>query len=87
MMTDDCEAHSMPGLEINADDVKCSHGSTSARVSDEEIFYLMARGISSKQARSLVAQGFSIEAIEKLEDEQLETLAVEVVARKFATAE
>ncbi|MDB4732687.1 SufD family Fe-S cluster assembly protein, partial [Akkermansiaceae bacterium] len=31
MMTDDCEAHSMPGLEINADDVKCSHGSTSAR--------------------------------------------------------
>ena len=87
MMTNECEANSMPGLEINADDVKCSHGSTSARVSDEEIFYLQARGIDSKSARNLVAQGFSIEAIEKLEDEQLETLAIEVVARKFASIE
>lgn len=87
MMTDDGEAHSMPGLEINADDVKCSHGSTTARVSDEEIFYLMARGISPKDARSLVAQGFSVEAIERLEDEQLEALALEVVNRKFATAD
>ena len=87
MMTDECEAHSMPGLEINADDVKCSHGSTSSRVSDEEIFYLMARGITAKDARSLVAQGFSIEAIERLEDRQLETLAIEVVARKFATVD
>ncbi len=83
MMTDDCEAHSMPGLEINADDVKCSHGSTSARVSEEEIFYLMARGIQPKLARSLVAKGFSAEAVEKLEDETLETLAMEVVERKF----
>lgn len=87
MMTDECEAHSMPGLEINADDVKCSHGSTSSRVSDEEIFYLMARGISAKDARGLVAQGFSIQAIERLEDEQLETLAIEVVSRKFSTIE
>lgn len=87
MMTDECEAHSMPGLEINADDVKCSHGSTSSRVSDEEIFYLMARGISAKDARGLVAQGFSIQAIERLEDEQLETLAIEVVSRKFSTVE
>ena len=47
----------------------------------------MARGITAKDARSLVAQGFSIEAIERLEDEQLETLAIEVVARKFATVE
>ncbi|MGJ8695709.1 MAG: Fe-S cluster assembly protein SufD [Verrucomicrobiaceae bacterium] len=84
MMTDDCEANSMPGLEINADDVKCSHGSTSARVSDEEIFYLQARGIDAKSARNLVAKGFSVEAIEKLEDEQLEALALEVVERKFA---
>ena len=84
MMTNDCEANSMPGLEINADDVKCSHGSTSARVSDEEIFYLQARGIDAKSARNLVAQGFSVEAIEKLEDEQLEALALEIVARKFA---
>ncbi|YCM42084.1 SufD family Fe-S cluster assembly protein [Verrucomicrobiaceae bacterium 227] len=84
MMTDECEANSMPGLEINADDVKCSHGSTSSRVSDEEIFYLQARGIDARAARTLVAKGFSVEAIEKLEDEQLEALALEVVERKYA---
>jgi Fe-S cluster assembly protein SufD len=87
MMTDECEANSMPGLEINADDVKCSHGSTSSRVSDDEIFYLMARGINSKDARTLVAQGFSVDVIEKLEDEQLEAIALEVIARKFAVAD
>ncbi|MFT6181572.1 MAG: Fe-S cluster assembly protein SufD [Akkermansiaceae bacterium] len=87
MMTDECEANSMPGLEINADDVKCSHGSTAARVSDEEIFYLQARGINARDARTLVAKGFSIEAIEKLQDETLEALALEVVERKFATVE
>lgn len=87
MMTDECEANSMPGLEINADDVKCSHGSTSSRVSDEEIFYLQARGIDAKSARSLVAKGFSIEAIGKLEDEQLEGLALEVIDRKFESVD
>jgi Fe-S cluster assembly protein SufD len=87
MMTDQGEAHSMPGLEINADDVKCSHGSTTARVSDEEIFYLMARGISPRNARSLVARGFSVEVIKRLEDEQLEALALEAVDRKFAIAD
>jgi len=87
MMTDECEANSMPGLEINADDVKCSHGSTSSRVSDEEIFYLQARGIDARSARSLVAKGFSVGVIEKLEDEQLEALALEVVERKFAITE
>lgn len=87
MMTDDCLAHSMPGLEINADDVKCSHGSTTARVSDEEIFYLQARGIPAHQARSLVAEGFSSETIAKLQDPTLEALASQTVARKFATTE
>lgn len=87
MMTDDCEANSMPGLEINADDVKCSHGSTASRVSDEEIFYLQARGINARDARTLVAKGFSIEVIEALKDETLEALALEVVERKFASVE
>jgi len=62
----------MPGLEINADDVACSHGSTSAQVSEEEIFYLQARGINARQAKQMIARGFSIEAIERLENETLE---------------
>ncbi len=46
--SDEAEANSMPGLEIDADQVKCSHGSTSGTISDEEIFYLRARGIPAR---------------------------------------
>lgn len=74
----------MPGLEINADQVKCSHGSTAASVSDEEIFYLRARGIHPTQARRLIAHGFSVEVIELIGNEKLEEFVLEAVERKFA---
>jgi len=60
MMSDTVEANSMPGLQINADQVKCSHGSTASRIDDEEIYYLCARGIPARQARQLIARGFSV---------------------------
>ncbi len=83
-MSDDCEANSMPGLEINADQVACSHGSTSAQISDEEIFYLRARGIHPMQARQLIARGFSIEAVERLENDEIEKLVLRFIDEKFA---
>ena len=82
-MSDEAEANSMPGLEINADDVKCSHGSTSSQISDEEIFYLRTRGIDSQQARQLIARGFSIEVIERLGDEAVESLVIGFLDAKF----
>ncbi len=85
LMTDDCEAHSMPGLEINADQVKCSHGSTSSQISDEEIFYLRARGIDPVRARQLIARGFSIEAVERMGDEAAEALILRFIDEKFAS--
>ncbi|MGE9270379.1 MAG: Fe-S cluster assembly protein SufD [Verrucomicrobiales bacterium] len=83
-MSNDAEANSMPGLEINADDVKCSHGSTSAQISDEEIFYLQARGIDPVRARQLIARGFSVEVIERLENPEVEELVLRYVDQKFA---
>ncbi|MDX1679965.1 MAG: SufD family Fe-S cluster assembly protein [Akkermansiaceae bacterium] len=83
LMSDRAEAHSMPGLEINADQVKCSHGSTSAQIADEEIFYLCARGIGPVRARQLIARGFSVEAVERLEDEAVEELVLRFVDDKF----
>jgi Fe-S cluster assembly protein SufD len=84
LMSDTCEANSMPGLEINADQVKCSHGSTSSQISDEEIFYLRARGIGSVAARQLIARGFSVEAVERLGDAPLETLMLRFIDDKFS---
>jgi Fe-S cluster assembly protein SufD len=84
LMSDTCEAHSMPGLEINADQVKCSHGSTSSQIHDEEIFYLRARGIDSARARQLIARGFSVEAVERLQNDAVEELVLRFIDEKFA---
>jgi Fe-S cluster assembly protein SufD len=84
LMSDTCEANSMPGLEINADQVKCSHGSTSSQIHDEEIFYLRARGIDPISARQLIARGFSVECVERLNDEATESLILRFIDDKFA---
>lgn len=83
-MSEDAEANSMPGLEINADDVKCSHGSTSSQIPDEEIFYLRARGIDPIRARQLIARGFSVEVIERLGDDKVEEMVLRFLDNKFA---
>jgi Fe-S cluster assembly protein SufD len=56
--TDDAFAVSLPRLEIMADDVRCSHGSTTGQVDDVELFYLMSRGIPRHEAEKLVVFGF-----------------------------
>src|SRR5438132_2084065 len=58
LLSDDAEANSMPGLEILADNVKCSHGATSGQIDEEELFYLRSRGIPVPVAKELVVGGF-----------------------------
>ncbi|NJM37960.1 MAG: SufD family Fe-S cluster assembly protein [Akkermansiaceae bacterium] len=84
LMSDTCEANSMPGLEINADQVKCSHGSTSSQISDEEIFYLRARGIDPVNARQLIARGFSVDVVERLKNDEVESLILRFIDEKFS---
>ena len=73
----------MPGLEINADQVKCSHGSTSSQISDEEIFYLCARGIAPVNARQLIARGFSVDVVKRLKNDEVEGLVLKFIDDKF----
>ncbi len=82
--SDEAEATSMPGLEIDANQVKCSHGSTSGTISDEEIFYLRARGIPAEDARKMISLGFLHGAIEKLDGDDLQDFLFARVERKFA---
>jgi Fe-S cluster assembly protein SufD len=78
------EANAMPGLEINADQVKCSHGATSGQISDEEIFYLQARGIPAHLARQMISLGFLNEVIGKLDGEEVKAMLFARVEAKFA---
>ena len=57
------EFNAKPELEIYADDVKCSHGSASGSLDENSIFYLMSRGLSYKEARELLINGFLVEVI------------------------
>ena len=68
LFSDQCTFHSKPELEIYADDVKCSHGSSSTSLNQDELFYLMARGIPEQQAKKLIVQGFLSEVVEKITD-------------------
>jgi len=58
VLDDSADVKSIPGLEIHADDVKCSHGATVGRIDSEELFYLKARGIPEKEAEKLIIEGF-----------------------------
>lgn len=77
--SNEAEANSLPGLEINADQVKCSHGSTSGPIADEELFYLKARGIPDQESRKLIIEGFLADVIERFgNSELLDTLVARI---------
>ncbi len=82
LLSDDAEANSMPGLEILADDVRCTHGATSGQVEPEELFYLKSRGIDDLAAKRLIARGFLNEVVDRLPDKSLsEYLHQQIEAR------
>ncbi len=71
LLSETAEFDSKPELEIYADDVVCGHGSTSAELDEEQLFYLRARGIPETQARALLTEAFIVEAIDQISDEDV----------------
>ena len=68
-LTDKARMYSKPELEIYADDVRCSHGATTGQLDAEALFYLRSRGLSEKQARSILLKAFAHDVIEAIEIE------------------
>lgn len=69
LLDEDAQFLAKPELEIYADDVACSHGSTSGAIDEEALFYLRSRGVPSSEAQDLLTLAFLAEAIEEIEDE------------------
>jgi Fe-S cluster assembly protein SufD len=86
LMSDDAEANSMPGLEILADNVKCSHGATSGQIGEDEMFYLLSRGIPAPVAKQLLVSGFLNEVVDRLDHPAITELVHELIEQKFARA-
>jgi Fe-S cluster assembly protein SufD len=83
LLSDDAEANSAPGLEIEANDVRCTHGATSGQIEEEELFYLMSRGISKKASQKLIVHGFLQEAIDRLGEPAIAEKLADIVHEKF----
>jgi Fe-S cluster assembly protein SufD len=83
LLSDDAEANSMPGLEILADNVKCSHGATSGQISENEMFYLLSRGIPMPVAKQLLVSGFLNEVVDRLDHPPITQLVHELIEAKF----
>ncbi len=76
-------ADSIPGLEIEADDVRCTHAATAAQVEDEYVFYLMARGLSRPQAEHMIVQGFFQAVLDRVPVESVVHKLERVIERKI----
>jgi Fe-S cluster assembly protein SufD len=86
LLSDDAEADSMPGLEILADNVRCTHGATSGQINEDELFYLRTRGIPIPLAQRLIVSGFLNEVIRRLEHPAIATELQRLIDQEFAAS-
>jgi Fe-S cluster assembly protein SufD len=82
LLSPDAHADSIPGLEIMANDVRCTHGATLGRVDRNQLFYLMTRGLSRAEAERLIVRGFFQDVLDRIELEPVrEALGAALEAR------
>ena len=82
ILSESARADSIPGLEIEADDVKCSHGATAGRVDDEQVFYAQARGLTRKEAIRMIVAGFFQQVLDRITVESVREALAEAIGRR-----
>jgi Fe-S cluster assembly protein SufD len=83
VLSDTARADSIPGLEIEANDVRCTHGATAGRVDEDMIFYAQARGVSRDEAVRLIVEGFFANVYDRITLEPVRETLREAVAAKL----
>jgi Fe-S cluster assembly protein SufD len=74
---------SIPGLEIDANEVKAGHGSTSGQIDEEQLFYLRARGLSRAEATRMIVLGFFASIVERVPIDEVRDRVLELIDSKF----
>jgi Fe-S cluster assembly protein SufD len=82
LLSGNARADSIPGLEIEADDVRCTHGSTSGRVDEELIFYAGCRGYTRKEAIQMIVTGFFQHVFDRITIENVREALALAIARR-----
>ena len=80
LLSDDADINSKPELEIYADDVKCSHGSTTGELDDEGMFYLQSRGVNPVEAKKMLINAFADEALDVIEQDEIRDFVEQIIA-------
>lgn len=83
LLSDQARADSIPGLEILANDVRCTHGATIGHVDDEQMYYLMSRGLPRLEAQRLIVEGFFVPVIDRIPLESVREQLRQVIQRKI----
>lgn len=84
MLSRDARADSIPGLEIEADDVRCTHGSTSGRVDDQQVFYAMTRGYTRREAVRMIVAGFFQQVFDRITIDSVRDALGEAIGRRVS---
>ena len=85
ILSPEARADSIPNLEIAANDVRCSHGATAGKVAEDQLFYLMSRGLSRHEAERLIVTGFLAPLIERVPLEDLRTRLYAIIEAKMTS--
>lgn len=80
-----CDA--IPGLEIEADDVRCTHGATAGRVDVDQVFYAMCRGVSEREAMHMIVQGFLQVVTDRIPEELVREVLDKAIEKKLGIGE
>jgi Fe-S cluster assembly protein SufD len=83
----DARVDAIPGLEIEADDVRCTHGATAGQVDAEQVFYLMSRGLSRYEAMHMIVEGFFQRVFDRIPVELVRETLSQAVQRKLGIGE
>ena len=87
LLLDDARVDTKPQLEIGADDVRCTHGATTGRLNDDQLFYLQARAIPRAQGVRMLARGFVDEVVGELPDAALRPRLLKLLHRRLERLE
>ncbi|MBI2676163.1 MAG: Fe-S cluster assembly protein SufD [Candidatus Aenigmarchaeota archaeon] len=87
LLSEKALANSIPSLKIDANDVRATHGATVSKIDDEQLFYLMSRGLGRKEAEMLIVKGFFENVLERLGDKEIKAMVAKVIEERMLERE
>jgi Fe-S cluster assembly protein SufD len=84
LLSEDAKVDAVPNLEIENNDVSCSHGATISQIDDDKLFYLMSRGLNEREAKKSIVEGFFDPILVKIDNEEVKENIKNTIAERLA---